>query len=84
MIEKLLRDVFDIYILLKNHVFNINDVVVSLDQKTNITIDLMYAKLLSFPIAKVKINDIDFRTAEIYENFKKEYKKTIQNFFQES
>lgn len=78
-----IRDVFDIYILLKKHTFHINDTIVSLEQKTNITIDLMYAKLLSFPIAKVKINDVDFKSREVYENFKKEYKKIIQNFFQE-
>lgn len=77
-----IRDVFDLYILLKNNEFDMQNTIKSLDEKTNITIDLMHAKLLNFPIEKVKISDVDFKSVEIYESFKKEYIETIKAFFE--
>lgn len=76
-----IRDVFDLYVLLKHNNFCMQNIIDSLGEKTNITIDLMHAKLLNFPIEKIKINDIDFKTIEIYETFKKEYTSTIRAFF---
>lgn len=77
-----IRDVFDLYILLKNNKFDMQDTIKSLDEKTNITIDLMYAKLLNFPIEKVSKTDVDFKTIQIYKEFKEEYLTVIKDFFE--
>lgn len=78
------RDVYDIYVLLKNNKFNKSEIIESFRQKTSDDIDLVYSMLESFPIQNITLKHIDFINQAMCYEFKNEYKEIINDFIFEN
>lgn len=78
------RDVYDIFILLKNNTFNKDRIIENVKEKTSDEIDAIFFMLEVFPIKKITQKDIDFMNLIAYNDFKSNYKNTIECFIKDT
>lgn len=75
------RDIYDIYILLKNNNFEKNKILKNLQEKTSSEIDDIFYLLKSFPINNDNyLNNIYFMSKNNCDEFKSNYSKIIDDF----
>lgn len=78
-----IRDVYDIFVLLKNNHFEKSKIIEKFREKTSDELDLVYSMLRSFPIKALSFKDIDFVNQDRYNEFIIDYPAIVNSFIHE-